>query len=300
MRNPPRSATAARTPAESATWGDAERVPRPASTGMATHLRLDLHTHAKVAKRTAYNPADIERFADAAERRGLHGYAITEHAHASEFWRIYEDLRERFAYTRGRFEIGALRVYPGMEVTLAERADIAVIAPLDDLRRLDESFETPLTAGRHPSALEFVDRLGSLDTRTLRIIAHPTRDDKPAHGVPEPMLAAIADAVEVNARHAGFDAVSRTRALADRLGVPLVGGSDAHAWPQVGASSTLIAAEDDSFDAVRSAVLGGRCRPIVHDDAERLVAAGRALKERIKSREPRLAPLAKRPENAEA
>ncbi len=267
---------------------------------MATNLRLDLHTHAKVAKRTAYNPADIARFADAAERRGLHGYAITEHAHATGFWRIYEDLTERFAYTRGRFEVGGLRVYPGMEVTLAERADIAVIAPLDYLRRLDESFDTPLTAGRHPSALEFIDRVGSLNIRSLRIVAHPTRDDKPADGVPEPMLAAIADAVEVNARHVGFDAVNRTRALADRLGVPLVGGSDAHAWPQVGASSTLIAAADDSFDAVRSAVLAGRCRPIVHDDAERLVAAGRTLKARIKLREPRLAPLAMLPDEAEA
>lgn len=267
---------------------------------MAIHLRLDLHTHAKVAKRTAYNPTDVARFVAAAARRGLHGYAITEHAHAVGFWRIYDDLLAKHEYRHGRFEIGAMRVYSGMEVTLAERVDIAVVAPIEALRRLDESFDTPLTAGRHPSALEFIDRVGPLSEQSLRIVAHPTRLDKPARGVPEPMLSAIADAVEVNARHVGFDAVNRTRALADRLGVPLVGGSDAHAWPQVAASSTLISADDDSFDSVRAAVLAGRCRPIVHDDAERLVAAGRALKERIKSREPRLAATAIQPDAAEA
>jgi len=256
---------------------------------MPRDLRLDLHTHPKPAKRTPFDLCDVVRLTDAARRRGLDGVALTEHAHAVGFWDAAAQVGRAFGAPDGTLDTGGVALYPGMEITLAERIDLVVIAPVDELRRLDAAFGAPLTAGRHPSALEMIEAFDRLALDAVRVLAHPTRRDKPADRAPDPMLAALADAVEINARFAGFDEIAGARGLARRIGRPLVGGSDAHAWPQVGAAWTRVDAQDASFGAVRDAILTGRCRPVVHESAERLVRAGARMKARLKARRPRLA-----------
>jgi len=258
---------------------------------MPTDLRIDLHTHPKIAKRTPFHPRDTDRSVAAARRRGLTGLALTEHAHAVGYWATLDRLARSYPSRRGRFIAEGVALYPGMELTLAEGVDLVLIAPVDELRRLDGAFDAPLTAGHHPSALEAVAVFDRVKIEAIRILAHPTRPDKPADRLPDPILRSLAHAVEINARFARFDDINGARALAERLSLPLVGASDAHTWPQIAAASTSVYENDDSFDALRAAILTGRCRPIVHDNAERLVAVGKRFKKRLKARRERLAPL---------
>lgn len=251
-------------------------------------LRLDLHTHLKIAKRTAFRPVELERAAGALQSRNLHGLAVTEHAHGRGFWEIYHHLLREHPYRHGRFEVGAVRIYPGMEVTLDEHVDISFIAPLDELRRLDEAFEHRLTDGYHPSGYEMADRIATLGLGAIRIAAHPVRDDKSSDRLPERLLGGLAHAVEINGRFTDDNSIAALEALAARLDLPIVGGSDAHVWPQVGAVATALSATSDRFADVRDAILAGRCRPILRDDADRRVAIADRLKARQKSRLPRL------------
>lgn len=251
-------------------------------------LRLDLHTHLKIAKRTAFRHGDVARAVTTLNRRGLTGLAVTEHAHGHGFWEIYEHLESLFPYRYGRFELGGCVFYSGVEVTLDEQVDILFIAPLDELRRLDEAFDHPLTAGYHPSAIELVDRLADLDLDAIRIAAHPNRPDKPASGIAEPLLQSIVNAVEINGRFTDPTSVKGVRELADRLSTPIVGGSDAHVWAQLGAVSTRVGAASDRYQDVRDAVLNGQCEPIVHDEVDRLVVVAERLKGRLKRRLPKL------------
>lgn len=251
-------------------------------------IRLDLHTHMKIAKRTPFRPVEVKRAARTLANRHLHGLAITEHAHGHGFWDLYDHLLSVFPYRHDRFEIGALRFYAGLELTLAEHVDITFIAPIAELRRLDGAFDHPLTEGYHPSAFELADRLATLDLDAIRIAAHPVRDDKPATRVPEPVLSALVNAVEINGRFTDASSVSDVRELSERLSTPIVGGSDAHIWPQLGAASTLLHARSDRYADVRDAIVAGQCEPFIDSDAARLCAIADRLKTRTKRRLPKL------------
>lgn len=254
-------------------------------------LRIDLHTHLKIAKRTAFRPVEVEHAAAALQSRNLNGLAVTEHAHGRGFWDIYHHLLREHPYRHGRFEVGGARIYPGMEVTLDEHVDISFIAPLAELRRLDEAFEHRLTDGYHPGAFELADRIGALELSAIRIAAHPLRDDKSSDRVPEELLGSLAHAVEVNGRFTDEASITALEDLATRLDLPIVGGSDAHIWPQIGAVATSLSARSDRFADVRDAILARRCRPILREDADRRIVVADRLKARVKSRLPRLARL---------
>ncbi len=254
-------------------------------------LRLDLHTHLKIAKRTAFRPVDVERAAAALNERKLHGAAITEHAHGRGFWEMYNYLLREHPYRHGRFEIGGARFYPGMEVTLEEHVDISFIAPLDELRRLDEAFEHRLTEGYHPSGYELADRVAALQLNAIRIAAHPVRDDKSFDRLPEELFSSLSHAVEINGRFTDPNSVAAVHELAARLDLPIVGGSDAHVWPQIGVVATMLSSTSDRFIDVLHAVEAGRCRAVLRDDADRLIVIADRLKARDKRRLPRLARL---------
>ena len=162
------------------------------------------------------------------------------------------------------------------------------IAPIPELRRLDDAFDHPLTEGYHPSAYELSDCLATLDLDAIRIAAHPVRDDKPAARVPEPLLGSLVNAVEINGRFTEASSVNDVRELSTRLSLPIVGGSDAHIWPQLGAASTLLQARSDRYDDVRDAILAGRCRPFVDSESARLCEIAERLKKRTKRRLPKL------------
>lgn len=245
-------------------------------------LRLDMHCHQKVAKRMPFRLRDAERFARTLLRRGLHGAAITEHFHAQNFWRMYASLAAHHDYRSGRFEIGGALFFTGAELTLAESADVLVIAPLHELRRLDNAFATPLSEGHHPTAREFADTAAALSLRALKIAAHPMRPGKSIHGLNASLVAEMFDAVEINARFAAEDE-AQVRAYAARTGLPLTGGSDAHVWLQAGAAWTEIEADAPTFEAVRAAVLAGRTRAVVHHEAAELCESGAEWKAALKA-----------------
>jgi PHP-associated len=255
---------------------------------MFTAIQLDLHTHMKIAKRTPFQRLDVLHIADRLRRLGFAGLAITEHAHGHGSWEMYDSLLEDHPYQHGRFEINGVCFYSGLELTLAEYVDILFIAPLDELRRLDNAFGIALTAGYHPDVHELADRLDELDLDTVRIAAHPFRDDKPADQLPKALLGTLIDAVEINGRYTSASCVKQVNALADRLDVPIVGGSDAHTWPQLGAAGCEVEATSDQFCDVRDAILAGRVKATTNEQAIRMANTADRLKKRRKARLPRL------------
>ncbi|MBL0921164.1 MAG: PHP domain-containing protein [Phycisphaerales bacterium] len=249
---------------------------------MVSALRLDMHNHLKVAKRMPFRLRDAERFARTLLRRGLHGGAVTEHFHAQGFWRMYASLAAHHEYKAGRFEIGGALFFSGAELTLAEKIDVLIIAPLHELRRLDDAFGAALSEGHHPTALEFADTVEALRLRALKIAAHPMRPGRSIHRLDATLLERMFDAVEINARFAADDE-AEVRAFAARTGTPLTGGSDAHVWLQAGAAWTEIDAEADTFEALSGAVSVGRCRAVVHHEAAELCESGAEWKAALKA-----------------
>ncbi len=218
--------------------------------------RLDLHAHTRffhgfAGRSTAFDPVGLRLAAAVARVRDLDGMAVTNH-----------DYR----FDGGR-RVAGVHTVPGVEVSTTD-GHVLVVGP-----------DPP--AATEPGALTPEETVALAHERNCAaIVAHPYRNSVVRHADAE------FDAVEINGKS------SRTwraaRALADRLDLPLVGGSDAH-WPvEVGRAYTVVDADSPAPRAVADAVRDGRVEAqVAHGPVERLLGrAYRALHRRKGHAEP--------------
>jgi histidinol phosphatase-like PHP family hydrolase len=186
----------------------------------------------------AFNEGVIGRLRDLGSRRGLTGFALTEHIHANDFWGMHETLQSQYRYSKeGFYDLGrGFRMLSGCEVTVGERVDFIVVGPLDAVQSLDDAFSPKLSESYFPPALQFLDEVRK---RGLVVIsAHPFRPGKETAKLPLDRVFAKVHAIEVNGRDHGTE--RRVAALAEEYDKPVSGGSDAHYYLQVGIRSTVV------------------------------------------------------------
>jgi predicted metal-dependent phosphoesterase TrpH len=186
-------------------------------------LLIDLHLH------TIHSSDSLVTLDDAVRRcreEGLDGFAVTNHDTLIE---IPRDISEE----------SGLIVISGVEVS-ARGAHIVA---------LDISEEIP----RGLSFSETVERIH--DQGGLAIIAHPYSVFRTWVNGKEVEEAGF-DCVEVaNAYQWPYDWMrNRNTALAERLGLPKTGGSDAHIPQTVGRAYTILEADSRDFEGVLSAL----------------------------------------------
>src|SRR5262245_8191004 len=187
-----------------------------------------------------------------ARRVGLDGLSLTEHFHAKGFWQVYEHLIAAYERRGGVFWSGSLALVPGAEVNIREGAHVIVLGEVAELERLDRAFVAPLSEGYEPRLEEFLEVSASL--ALARIGAHMFRPRKELGKFPVKLLRQL-DALEVNGKDFGSELMLLTQARA--LGLPVVGGSDAHHWLQVGVRHTLMHIEEITAASVVRSVKEG-------------------------------------------
>jgi PHP-associated len=217
--------------------------------------RIDLHTHAKISKFFPFEMRAVHQMIAQARRVGLDGIALVEHFHASNFWDVHEILGRTFAYADGvyRTERG-FHVLTGAELSLVDKgrpADLILLGTLDQLRRFNGRLTRPATGGYRPSFAEAV--AAARETGLFVIGAHMFRPGKELAALGRE-LAAL-DAVEANGKD--FRKDEPVYDAARRLGLPVVGGSDAHFWPQIGIKATLLPINEITQGRVTEAIREG-------------------------------------------
>lgn len=211
--------------------------------------RVDLHVHSRLSKSFEYDHANLQRLVRLAKRRGLDGFALTEHIHAVNFWDMHQWLLDNFEYRDGMYRIDDdFTVLSGAEVTVGERVDFIVVGPLPELQALDDDFTPKLSDWNHAPALEFARAVR--ERNLILILAHPYRVGKEAAKLDEEIFSLV-HAVEVNGRDHGGERDVVT--LAERHNLPLSGGSDAHFYLQVGIRAAIIAEQELTFERLRAA-----------------------------------------------
>lgn len=191
---------------------------------------VDLHTHTRFfhyrpGRPTAYDPVGARLNAAVARALGLDGVAHSNH-----------DYHQPFDTD--------LATIPANEVTTTH-GHVLVVGP-------DPPSRTP------PGELspEYVVE-DAHDRGCAAIVAHPYRNSTVRE------VDAGFDAVEVNGKH------PRTREWVDRfaarVGLPTVGGSDAHYPPEVGRAYTEVDADELTPQAVVDAIRDGRVEPSVSE-----------------------------------
>jgi hypothetical protein len=197
--------------------------------------RIDTHAHVLMSKHFHFDPAIVTRFASMARRVGLDGIAFTEHLHARAYWEIYRYLADHHPVERGMFRVDGVAVVPGAEVNVREGAHVIVLAEVDEIRQMDRAFPGLLSAGYEPTFREFLDVTDDLDL--VRIGAHMFRREKELGKFPVSDLRRL-HALEINGKDFGTETMLLVQARA--LGLPIVAGSDAHFWLQLGVRHTVV------------------------------------------------------------
>lgn len=192
-------------------------------------FRVDLHAHtrffhARPGRPTPFDPVGARLLAWYARRRGLDAVAVTNH-----------DYHEPFAPAGVTF-------VPGIEISTT-RGHVTVVGPEPP----------PRTQPGELTPAETVDLAHDRDC--VAILAHPFRGSSVRRSD------AAFDAVEANGKHPGTHA--RVRAVAERRGLPIVGGSDAHFPFEVGRGYTEVDAGELTPAAVAAAIRAGRVAPVV-------------------------------------
>lgn len=193
-------------------------------------MLLDLHIHSNRSYDNTNGPT-IRQILDHANKLGLQGIAITDHNRllkAGEF-----DSLAR-AYD--------LVLIPGIEITCDDGHIIAL-----GLEEEPPEFRSIYDARRY---LKGVDG--------LFIAAHPF---DPIYGMNELLFEIEIDAIEINGRrHETINA--RARKVAQDLGLPQVGSSDAHRLEDMGTKRTLIEVDHEDVESILLALKQGNCKVI--------------------------------------
>ena len=237
--------------------------------------RLDFHVHAMLSRAIPFKLADLEAMVDQAKKRGLDGFALTEHINAPEYWNAYGLLKKIYPYKDGIYQVEPdFVIINGAEISLLHGGDLIVLGDQEAIRKLDKKLD--LNKGHRPP---LPDVIRVADEDLILIGAHPYR---PTGGLLkfDPVFLRRLTALEINGKDYGIEADVR-RTSAD-LGLPVVGGSDAHYWLQIGISSTRLPVDLVELPAIKKVIQAGLTEVRRTPDAAKIVETCNAYKRRIK------------------
>lgn len=215
-------------------------------------LLIELHCHTQLLGWQPFSRRRLRQFLEHGRRAGLDFLAITEHADVRSFWSIYKALDELDWQWQG------VCLLAGAEVTVREQADILVIGAPSALPELKKRLGKWPVGRKRPGLADLL--AAAEDLEMIRIGAHPLRPGRDVRHIPAELLRRL-DALEINARDLHRSA--GVTDLAVGLGLPLVGGSDAHRSREVGRVVNQVPTWVRGVDDLRAAI-GRRQTAIVY------------------------------------
>jgi len=196
-------------------------------------LKAEFHCHVKLFSHSIFRPVQLRRRLNWAKHIGLDVLAVTEHIDVPDFWKIYRCLENFCGNGSGGNQWRGVTVLTGAEVSIDEGGDILLIGSIEALKKLENRLGR-LSAENFPFFKSLLD--ASEDLGFLRIGAHPCRPNKELWKMGA--LLKRLDALEINA---GELSMSRWVLRQSReLNVPVLAGSDAHHWLQMGQVCNLL------------------------------------------------------------
>jgi predicted metal-dependent phosphoesterase TrpH len=199
---------------------------------------LDLHCHSWFSGDGVSKP---EALIAAAKRKGLHGFAITDHNTCD----AYHYMVDQGLARRDGLPVDGFLVIPGVEVSTDEGHMLCIGTVLPNMK------------GR--PAKEVADAIR--EAGGLAIPAHPY--DKFRAGIREPVLAKLnnIDAIEVFNAAISFPKYNDfAREYAESRRLPMIASSDAHHEAAIGTSHMILDIPELSVPAVLKGVVHGSRR----------------------------------------
>jgi len=193
---------------------------------------IDLHCHSWFSADGVSSP---EALVASARRKGLHGFAITDHNTCD----AYHYLVDKGLARRDGQPVDGFLIIPGVEVSTADGHLLCIGTAMPQMKGAPAA-----------EVARAVQAAGG-----LAIPAHPY--DRFRAGIREAVLDALeVDAIEVfNAAISFPEYNEQARAYAERRKLPMVASSDAHHESEIGTSHMICDTEDFSVQGILNAVV---------------------------------------------
>lgn len=197
-------------------------------------MKIDFHTHGKLAKNLPFSPEYTHWLFSEARLAGLDAICLTEHFNTLGFTQLYEYILKTFTKTGDCFCCENLKIFPGMEIDVAEGGHVLVIGTMEDILKLHAGLLPYSEKGHFMSLKKLLEVVRGYPV--LFGAAHPFRKGGNIPKLPEVLIREF-DFIDLNGKDVaenGESAKSQVRSLSSRLMLPIVAGSDTHQSTQYG------------------------------------------------------------------
>lgn len=198
-------------------------------------MKLDFHTHGKLAKRLPFSTQYTDWLFDEAKNAGLDALCLTEHFNTLQFDELYGYLTYKSKREGDTLLLeNGLRIFPGMETDIAEGGHVLTLGTVETIMELNQRLAPHKVPGNFLSFEKLMDLFREFDV--LVGAAHPYRTGGHIPELPLEQLSRL-DFLDLNGKDAAENrerTEQSTYALGKQLKKPVVGGSDTHQAAQYG------------------------------------------------------------------
>ena len=245
-------------------------------------MYLDFHTHGKLAKKLPFSEDYTHWLFSQAKDAGLDALCLTEHFNTWGFAELYRYITAHSVREGDTLVFDGLRIFPGMETDIAEGGHILSIGPMEAILELNRRLEPHKAKGQF---LPFSELMDLFDQYPVLVGgAHPFREGGHIPQLPADQLERL-DFLDLNGKDLATDrqrAERLTKGLGERLGKPVVSGSDTHQAVQYGCVTTVFEREVDTVPALYGEMTAGRYAIDLSDTAAFQVRTACLLKRSLK------------------
>ena len=207
---------------------------------------------------------------------------LTEHFNTLGFDQIYRYISEHYEQDGDSFIYEGLRIFPGMEVDIAEGGHVLVIGVMEDILEINRQLEPNK---KKENFLPFMELIRLLRTYSVLIgAAHPYREGGHIPSLPKVCLEEF-DFIDLNGKDMAIDSKGNEiliQRLSNRLGIPYVAGSDTHQSFQYSCIYNVFNKECRTMEEIREEMNMGNYRINLSDHIRFQVSTAGILKRALK------------------
>lgn len=246
-------------------------------------MKIDFHSHVKISKKTEFMPEYFHEMMKEAKEAELTALAMTEHFNTRRYTDIYHYLDKHFSYENDYYQIDGLKLFPGIEVDVKEIGHILLIGNRTDILSIRSLLESNTSEDNFLSFDKLLDIAEQYDV--LKIGAHAFRESTPLYHLKADQLKRL-DALDLN----GKDLFSQGKNVyrqklepfAEKLGLPIVGGSDTHHFLQYGCIYNELKNDCDTVRDLKASILTKQYKIHISEDLDLKVKAATLTKKWMK------------------
>ena len=245
-------------------------------------MRIDFHTHGKLAKRLPFSTEYTDWLFASAAQAGLDALCLTEHFNTWGFDEVYGYIAKNYEKDGDTFLCEGLRIFPGMETDIAEGGHILSIGTMEDIVELNHRLESH----KEKETFLTLEQLLNLFSEypVLVGMGHPFREGGHVPELPDSLLHRF-DFIDLNGKDMAENAVhtkSQIEAFSSRLGIPYVAGSDTHQACQYGCICNRFEKDCRTVEELKNEIAEGAYQIEVKEDIVFQVEAAATLKKALK------------------